>query len=249
MANIARALRNLTEWKLQQPAKYPNNSWFWRFLEEYRDAQGRTLEEAELANAFEIFQSETERKKAIAARRWTWSPKSEKEVTYLTTLLEAFFHPDETFTYLEFGTCFGTTLTRVLGHFKNACGIGLEINPTRSDVTRWLISRMDATWNLSQRVKLFKGSIVDVSLEPKSVDVVFMDTNHVYPDEFEYITYILKSNLLRDGFVFVGDDPLHTGSDTTRRRFIAEQSRNYRIITREDKNLWWFSARQTSSIL
>src|ERR1700726_1671713 len=192
MVNLAKTLRNLTDWKPQQAIKYPNNSWFWPILEEYRDSKGRTLEEAELANVFKIFQSETERKKAIADRRWMWSPKGEEGVNHLITLLEAFFSPEEGFTYLEFGTCFGTTFAQVLGHFKNARGIGLEVSPNRWDVTRWLIHRMDATWNLSDRIQLHNTSIGDVPFGPNSVDAVFMDTNHVYPDEFDYIMHILS---------------------------------------------------------
>jgi hypothetical protein len=128
MWNIATSPKQFIKRKLRAFTKYPDSSWFWSVLEEYRDCDGRTLEEVELANTVEIFKCETERKEAIASKRWTWSPKSEKGVDHLITLLETFFHPDESFTYLEFGTCYGTTLARVLAHFKNARGIGLEVS-------------------------------------------------------------------------------------------------------------------------
>jgi hypothetical protein len=243
MLNIAQIPKQFIARKLRPFLKYPNHSWFWSVLEKYRDREGHTLEEVELANAVEIFKCETERKEAIASKRWTWSPKSEEGVDHLIMLLEAFFHPDETFTYLEFGTCYGTTIARVLAHFKNARGIGLEVSQVRSDVARWLINRMDADWHLSKRVEVHKASILDVPLEPNSVDAVLMDTNHLYPDEYEYIMHLTRNNILRKGFIFAVDDPLHTGTDTTRKRFIAEHSDKYKSITRSDKNLWWFFAK------
>jgi predicted O-methyltransferase YrrM len=232
---IGRAYRALT--------KYPDRSWFWPILDEYRDSSGRTLHEVELANSFEFFNSESLRREAVANKRWTWSPKTEVGVDQLIALLEAFFDPDESFTYLEFGTCFGTTFTRVLGHFQNARGIGLEVNRGRAEVTRWLVGRMDPLWHLRERVELYHTSILELPLQPDSVNAVLMDTNHVYPDEFEFIMHLLGKRILRRGFVFVIDDPAHTGTDTTRKRFIAEHGDHYKNITRIDKNLWWFFAR------
>ncbi len=224
-------------------SKYPDASWFWPILEEYRDSEGRTLEEAEFANAGEFFKSGTECKQAIATRRWMSSPKSEKDVQQLLTLLEAFFRPDEDFTYLEFGTCFGTTFAPVLAHFANASGIGLEVNKPRFNVTYWLMQRMDERWNLVKRSELHRASVLDVLFAPNSIDAVFMDTSHVFPDDLEYIRHLTSNGILRKGFVFVVDDPLHSGTDITRRQFIREESAKYEIITRPDKTLWWFISR------
>jgi hypothetical protein len=110
-------------------------------------------------------------------------------------------------------------------------------NPVRSDVTQWLMNRMDAEWHLLNRVQLHNASILDVPFKPDSVDAVLMDTNHLYPDEYDYIMHLISNNILRKGFLFAIDDPLHTGTDTTRRRFIADQGGMYKNITREDKNL------------
>jgi len=224
-------------------SNYPDRSWFWPILEEYRDSEGRTLEEAEFANAGEFFKSETECKQAIATRRWMSSPKSEKDVQQLLTLLEAFFCPDEDFTYLEFGTCFGTTFARVLAHFPNAKGIGLEVNKSRFHVTCWLMQWVDERWNLVKRAELHRASVVDVPFAPNSIDAVFMDTSHVFPDDLEYIRHLTSNGVLRKGFVFVVDDPLHSGTDIARRQFISKESAKYKIITRRDKNLWWFFSR------
>jgi hypothetical protein len=241
MWNIAQTPRQFIKEQLRPFIKYPSHSWYWSLLEKYRDSEGRSLAEAELAHA--EFKCDIERKEAIASRRWTRSPKSGKGVVHLIALLEAFFHPDESFTYLEFGCCYGTTLARVLAHFKNARGIGLEVNRTRSDVTRWLLDRVDSDWHLAHRVKLYNASVLDVPLESNSIDAVLMDTNHLYPDEYKYILHLTSNNILRKGFIFAVDDPLHSGTDTTRKRFIAEQGDKYRSITREDMNLWWFFAK------
>lgn len=226
-------------------ATYPHTSWFWSVLEEYRDAAGQTLEEAACAwiRSSDLFASERQREEAVATRRWVWAPRSEAGVEHMIHLLHSFFHPESAFTYLEFGTCFGTTLARMLAAFKNAHAIGVEVHQARFEVTRWLINRMDAQWHLSNRVELQRASILDVSLPPASVDVVFMDTNHLYPDDFEFIMYLTTSGVLRQGFVFIGDDPLHTGTHLARQRFIAEQSARYQIVTKPAKNLWWFLAR------
>jgi hypothetical protein len=226
--------------RTQNEGKYFDNSWFWPFLDEYRDPEGRTLEEVEFSQVPMKFESELERENAIKVRRWAWSPKSEKEVNQLLNLLEGFFHLDEQFTYLEFGACFGTTFCSVLARFPNAKGIGLEVDQYRFDVTKWLIERLDKQFSLVNRVKLYNQSVLDAPLEQNSIDVVLMDTNHKYPDDFDYVMHLINSGVLRKNFLFIGDDPLHTGTDIARKRFIEEHSHSHKIITRKDKNLWWF---------
>ncbi len=102
---------------------------------------------------------------------------------------------------------------------------------------------MDKQWNLSGRVKLYKASILNIPLEPNSLDAVFMDTSHIYPDDYEYIKYLTTSGILHRGFLFIGDDPVDAGTDKARQRLIAEEGAKYKIITRPDKNLWWFFER------
>ena len=226
---------------MSQGNPYPDNSWFWPVLDEYRDVVGRNLEEAEIDWAKASGRlTDADTTEYIASKRYTASPKSQTGVHQMLALMESFFHPSEKFTYLEFGTCFGTTLAYILAYFKNAHAIGVEVTEARFDMTRWLVGRMSSQWNLESRVKLYKSSILDVPLSSNSIDVVFMDTDHKYPNDLEYIMYLLNSGVLRANFLFIGDDPIHTGTKKSREHFIAEQSSKYKIITRPDKNLWWF---------
>lgn len=241
--NFRQRLRALTSKIRAHCGQYPDGSWFWPVLEEYRDHQGRTLEEVELANVGGYFLTEEERNHAIATHRWRLSPKRDSNVDHLITLLEAFFEPNDRFTCLEFGTCFGTTLSRVLAHFRDARAIGLESNPARHEVTQWLVERMDSEWNLKDRVVLHRAALLDAPLEECSIDAVFMDTSHMYPGDFECIMHLVNGSFLRRGFVFVGDDPMHSGTKLSRERFMSEHNDLYRIITRVDKDLWWFFKR------
>lgn len=226
-------------------ATYPDDSWFWPVLEEYRDVAGRTLEEAACAwiRSSTLFASESQREEAVATKRWMLAPRSEKGVEQIIDLLIGFFPSNRAFTYLEFGTCFGTTLARLLAAFPLARGIGVEVDPARFDVTRWLIARMDTEWNLRSRVTLWNASISDVPLPPASIDVVFMDTNHVYADDRASIAHLTTCGALAEGFVFLGDDPFHSGTRLARERFIADQGSRYEIETSAARNLWWFVAR------
>ena len=52
---------------------------------------------------------------------------------------------------------------------------------------------------------------------------------------------LLDRDILREGFLFAGDDPMHTGTKQARERFLRENEGVYRIETRTDQNLWWFS--------
>src|SRR5437773_1392033 len=90
---------------------YPDDSWFWALLSRYRDAHGRLLEEAEQAwmAKSDVFASEVERHEFLTTDRWMLSPRPERGVASIVSLIEAFHHPSDPFTYLEFGVCFGTT--------------------------------------------------------------------------------------------------------------------------------------------
>ena len=178
--------------------------------------------------------------KRIATRRWRDSPKSERDTAIMLRLIESFFDRDDDFTYLEFGTCFGTTLSSVLRHFRNTRGIGLEVDPARFAVTRWLQEKVGEELATQGRIELHCTNVLCAPFAPASIDVVFMDTNHRYPDDYAYITYLLEGGFLRDGFLFIGDDPMHTGTSRARESFIRARSSEFRIITREDWNLWWF---------
>ncbi len=216
------------------------HSWFWPVLSEYQDSQGRALEEAEhdwvktSNNPCEVIDS------FIAQRKWRWSPTSERFTGYIIELIESFRDREEPFRYLEFGTCFGTTIASVLRHFRQARGIGLEIIPSRFDVTRWLIGRVDHDFRVSDRIDLRPVGLYEAQLEANSVDVVFMDTDHRYPDDHDYIRYLLDGDILRPGFLFIGDDPMHTGTKLARERFIQENDGRYHIETLPQENLWWF---------
>jgi hypothetical protein len=56
---------------------------------------------------------------------------------------------------------------------------------------------------------------------------------------------LIDGEVLRPGFLFIGDDPTQDGIDTSRRRFIDEHSARFHIETRADFNLWWFWDRDT----
>lgn len=218
-----------------------DDSWFSPVLDHYRDPQGRTLEQAEAAWLVASDNPPDVIDRALAADRWKLSPKSEHHTTHLLRLIERFFGRDDAFTYLEFGTCFGTTLVSVMRHFQRAGAIGLEINPARFDITRWLVDRMREPFVLGDRVALHLCGLTDAPLPAASVDVVFMDTNHRYPDDYEYIVQLLGRRVLTDGFLFVGDDPLHTGTCQSRERFIREYATRFTIETCTRRNLWWFT--------
>lgn len=222
---------------------YPSASWYWPILEQYRDSQGRTLEESELnwiaADQSELFVA-SRKEEYLTTKKWMSSPRPAADVDHVVHLIESHFPVDGAFTYLEFGACFGTTISQVMSRFPNARGIGVEFVPARYDVVKYTLQQKDAEWNLVKRVELLQGSILKAPLRPDSIDVVFMDTNHVFPDEYNYVKHLLDGGFLRKGFLFIGDDPLHTGTDETRRYFIEKHGGEFKVITHEGWNLWWF---------
>jgi predicted O-methyltransferase YrrM len=102
-----------------------------------------------------------------------------------------------------------------------------------------MVEKQKRTFGLEGRVVLQPVSILEATLQRESVDVVFMDTNHTY-DDYNYIMHLLENSVLRRGFLFIVDDPLHTGTDLARKQFIEKHSDSYKVITRTDWNLWWF---------
>lgn len=233
----------MTQTLTQPETTHPDNSWYWPHFDAYRDPQGRTLEEAENEWLENADLPPDQIAEIITKQQWKLSPKPESDTRFMLQVMEAFFNPIEPLTYFEFGTCFGTTITTVLRKFSCARGIGLEVNPARYDVSRWIGQQVCDEFDLTDRLDLRNCSLTEAKLKPNSIDVVFMDTNHRYPDDYQYICHLLGSGALREGFLFLGDDPMHSGTDQARKQFISEQSDNYRIITRPDKNLWWFTAR------
>lgn len=154
--------------------------------------------------------------------------------------LNDFLDKDRAFNYLEFGICFGTTFGMVMSNFTNANGFGLEIDPNRFEVCKWIVDCMGKAIGFQDRVTLKCGGILEQKLEPNSIDVVFMDTNHTALDDYDFIMHIINSGALREDFLFVGDDPTHSGTDESRKQFIDRHSDQYHIVTRVDMNLWWF---------
>ena len=203
---------------------YPDDSWFWPILDEYRDGKGRTISE-------------------IDYPRWRLSPKPERQVNYQIQVINDHFGPTDCFSYFEFGVCFGTTFTQVLSWFPKANGIGLEINPKRFEVAKWMVERPFGGKNLAGRTRFHQIGFEDYPLSANSIDVVFMDTNHQYPDEFNYIIRLLESGALRKNYLFLIDDPFHTGTDIARRRLIEERSDSLEIHTVGEWGLWWFKER------
>jgi hypothetical protein len=222
-----------------------NASWYWPLLERYRDQEGRTLAQSEYAwlSRPGVFDDEDVQDQFLKSGRWALSPRPGESVGAITQLIGAFFAPEEAFNYLEFGACFGTTFAAVMGQFPNAHGIALEQVPERAAVARWLIQEMDVKWNLAARTEVRTHSVLETDLSRASVDVVFMDTDHGYPGDYDYVMYLLDSGALAPGFLFIGEDPFHTGTDTSRRRLISELSDAYKFITRPDLNLFWFYKR------
>ena len=87
------------------------------------------------------------------------------------------------------------------------------------------------------QLELRQNSILDAGPTEASVDVASMDTDHRYPDDYDYIRCLLDRNILREGFLFAGDDPTHTGTKQALERFLRENAGVYRIETRTDQNL------------
>jgi len=212
---------------------YPSECWYWPVLDEYRDADGRTLVECDLAWMAKCRPDYVDQYRR--ERGWQWSPKPAAHVAHMIQVLSAFFNPVEPMTYLEFGSCWGTTLASVLSAFPRAHAIGLEPNPYRYDVTRFMLDRT----GVAGRASLRCCAVQEADVAPNSVDVVFMDTNHTEED-YDYILHVLGSGWLRRHWLFVGDDPEHTGTKVARERFIERFAGTYHIITRPDLNLWWF---------
>jgi len=203
---------------------YPDDSWFWSTLDEYRDGKGRTISE-------------------IDYPRWRLSPKPERQVDYLIQVINDHFEKTDGFSYFEFGVCFGTTFTQVLSWFSKANGLGLEFDPIRFEVAKWMINRPSGNKNLTGRTRFHQISFEDYPLPADSIDVVFMDTDHDYPDEFNFIIRLLKSGALRKNFLFLVDDPFHTGTDIARGKLIEGHSDNLEIHTVAEWSLWWFKER------
>ena len=220
-----------------------DHSWFWPLLDRYRDQQGNTLEGTEIVRVQASGASPQVIDRLIAERQWQFSPKSEPAMQRLIQLIESAHGPSDSFTHLEFGTCFGTTIASVLQHFRNARGIGLEMDPARFRVSEWLVKQVGRSCDLAGRLSLQQTNLLEAELSPDSVDVVFMDTDHRYPDDYGYLMHLLAGPILRPGFLFIGDDPLHTGTKQARERLIREQSHFLDIATRPDWNLWWFRMR------
>jgi hypothetical protein len=152
--------------------------------------------------------------------RWMLSPKPQREIEMLLARVAERFAPDAPITYLEFGTCYGTTFCAVMSYLEAATGIGLEIDPHRFDVTRWMATHVGSQMGFADRITLLNSGILEASLERQSVDLVLMDTNHRYPDDYDFVMRLIEGEILRPGFLFIGDDPTQDGTDTSRKRFI-----------------------------
>ncbi len=225
-----------------------DDSWFWPVLEQYRDDEGHTLGEAEQAWLQASTLPREVIDKAVSTQQWRSSPKSARGVGFVIDLIESRFDRNDSFTYLEFGVCFGTTIASVLQHFHNARGIGLEINPARRHVAKWVCDHVADRFALSGRVNIMSHSVLDAPLAPDCIDVVMMDTDHRYPDDLNYVEHVLRCGALREGFLFIGDDPMHTGTQRAREQFTSEHSSTYSVEVSERQNLWWFCDRAKSPI-
>ncbi|MFQ5503051.1 MAG: hypothetical protein ACE5EQ_12270 [Phycisphaerae bacterium] len=211
---------------------YPDESWFWPVLDEYRDASGRTLIECERDV---LIQSEPEHiDTMLRERSWKTWPKPAHRVEQMIQVITAFRNPNEPIGYLEFGTCWGTTFLSVMQAFPKARGTGLEITPHRCEVSRWMVKRTG-----DNRSEIRNESITQAKLDTESIDVVFMDTNHG-EDDYDFIRHVLDSGWLRRHWLFVCDDPNHSGTKIARERLMRDFDDTYKIITRPDINLWWF---------
>ncbi len=223
----------------------PDGSYFWPLLAEYRSPEGLTIDQAE-ANALRRrgFDNDAVQTR-MDVHRWMLSPKPQREIEMLLGRIGKRFPASAPVTYLEFGTCYGTTFCAVMSYLEAANGIGLEIDPHRFDVTRWMVERVGSQIGFADRVTLLNTGVLEAKLEKHSVDLVLMDTNHRYPDDYDFVMRLIDGEVLRPGFLFIGDDPTQDGIDTSRRRFIDEHSARFHIETRADFNLWWFWDRDT----
>ncbi len=221
----------------------PDDSYFWPLLAAYRDAEGRTIVETEEAALRARGMGELDVKARMQGHRWMSSPKPQREINMLLGLIGTHFTADAPITYLEFGTCYGTTFSAVMSYLTAAQGIGLEIDPYRFDVSQWVVTQAGAQMGFADRVTLLNAGVLEAPLERQSVDLVLMDTNHRYPDDYEFVMRLIDDEILRPGFLFVGDDPTQAGTDTSRKRFIEEHGNRFAIEIRTDLNLWWFTAR------
>ena len=224
---------------MQISPKYIENekAWYWKYLSEFRSSEGRSLEEIELERANKLIQELGPENWWLD--RWKLSPKPFSDVLEMIKVVERFFPQDAPLRYLEFGCCFGTTFTWFLKHFHNAMGVGLEVMDFRYEVSRWLLQRMEDEWNLKGRWEVHHKSVMEMPFSRHSFDIVFMDTNHMETD-YEYIIHLIKNEYVKPNFLFLGDDPFHTGTKISREKFIEKYGDQYPVITDSQYNLWYF---------
>lgn len=219
--------------------------WYAPHLDAYRDERSRSLDELERGwRRYAVPASA-----ARSAGGWRETATDPATTSHLLRLIEGFFEPADAFTYLEFGTGFGSNLGSVLQHFRNARAIGVEPNGRRLAVTRWLTRRVDAAFDLADRLELHESTVVRAPLAPHGIDVVFMNTEHRYPEGYAYVAHLLDGGFLRDGFLFVGVGPMSDGTRTTRERLTRDRFGELRVLTRADWNLWWFYRTGPSRLL
>ena len=221
----------------------PDDSYFWPLLAAYRSPANQTIEQAEATSLRARGFSNEDVHQRMSVNRWMLSPKPQREIEMLLARIGERFPTASPITYLEFGTCYGTTFCAVMSYFEAAVGIGLEIDPHRFDVTRWMVEHVGVQMGFADRTTLLNTGILEAPLEKHSVDLVLMDTNHRYPDDYDFVLRLIDEEILRPGFLFLGDDPTQDGTDTSRRRFIEEHSDRFHVETRTDLNLWWFYER------
>ena len=221
----------------------PDDSFFWPLLQNYRSPTGQTIVESEIASMKSWGFSEERIAEDMSTNRWMSSPKPQRDTIGMLSLLAGLVPVESEVGYLEFGTCFGTTFSSVMSLYPNGHGTGLEKDPGRYQISKYVIESVGREMGFLDRINLHNASISEFELKPNSLDIVFMDTDHKYPNDYNYIHRLLDSGALRDGFVFVGDDPFHSGTDTSRLRFIDESSDEFEIQTDEALDLFWFRTR------
>ncbi len=199
------------------------SDWFWPILNQYRDSNGRAL-------------SELERLAFHDDHIIEFSPTPEYQTVFMIDLIEKFFSRDTPLTYVEFGTCFGTTFSSILHYFNNMKGIGFDRCAHRFHISQWMLGCVDK----KMEYELHQCDVIDYSFQKESIDIVFMDTDHIFEEEMRSFNFFFDNQYLSENFLFLCDDPMHSGTKKFRESIVNELPNGVAYSLEQAFNLFYF---------
>jgi len=128
--------------------------------------------------------------------------------------------------YLEFGAACGTTLLLVAECFPEIAAIGIEPLPKRKAIFEAIRARCPFdTEKIHWITGVFEDHVAELRRRfPTGIDVIYMDTNHKYPNDLNYLNCILvDEKLLAPGGLLICDDRYHTGTAQSVNEFLEKQ--------------------------